>query len=276
MLDEIKEYKIYSGENTKFDRICLGKDSGHCTGVKRYFTIIARGMIYDPDGNADLRAIDKIKEELSKKKKDLLNLKNAPKRFLIHFENEEANDLNTITVNRIIAAALDKGPLKTGYLVATKLKNEKDLLGTEDDPKIRVYYKNGRELGKETEIFQARELLKLLATYLIEKDHGCNNCVIVMDDVKNWSSKKQKAKLNTDYVFKWCLPDGSEREIFKNVKTKEKNNNYTKITFDRDWIKMCGWHILTKEQLEMLLNKAPATLYYADNGYKLKAKAALD
>lgn len=260
MLDERKEYEIYNSlltdENEEaYSFLNYRTLSQKLGGLSRLLLIIARGNMFDEDKPDFEKAREKTKEWLiylykSKTLKDLcMNRKRLKKLSDEDMEKEytrmrneisskqrrcskgifsdsafDSNDYYQISYDRILANALEKGPLKTYYMVAKKdLFIENDVVG--------YYPKNNK--SKPISPGEKDYLLKLTATFLQEVLPGNSSVLITDTDVITWASSQSKK--TSSFRFK-SKSTNNWLQLFENIQVTN-GNNIIKVKFNDSWIK---------------------------------------
>ena len=165
---------------------------------------------------------------------------------------ESENDYNAIYFWRILADAMEAGPLKRRYLAVEGEPFEGWALYKEDKQKE----------GKKLCDYQDA-VLKATAAYLLRRSvPGREYAVFSAVDYANWLRKRSpNAFIQTLYSFRLRPPDG-ERELF--LQHTVVNDNIVKIRCLPRWVNR--FSLLDEQELDAALSKNPSLVFYSDGG----------
>jgi len=162
------------------------------------------------------------------------------------------NDINKIRYDKIVANAINEGPLRKRYLVCKT-----------NDLGIKSITEKNPE-GKKLNNGQIDRMLKLAAAWLIKKDEapeGTNNVLITKADVSNWT--KSKNKLEPDETDKYRF---NNEKVFCFTRVTGNLSSLTKMRLNPKWMERMDFHIVDEDKLDDFLSEHPDYKFFKDLG----------
>ena len=124
---------------------------------------------------------------------------------------------------------------------------------------------DGKELHLKSVLSSSEQdvVLKMTAAYLLSGGGTEGEWVTVVNkDVSNWGKSEFKDEKNrAGRLSRYFTAE--KQPLFEK---KTIGSNVSKMQISPEWMKQCGWRIVSEEELDKILMKNPECFYLRDNG----------
>lgn len=181
--------------------------------------------------------------------------------FNVNPDRTEKNDFKKIMYDKIIADAIAAGSLKRYYLICEKSDFSKISVQTEKKTSYPFTKRNKDGSWSEPTKKKADLIMKTVAAFLLEQEARDAEDIydgfvpVNLTDIANWLA----GSTGTDMLKSFSI---ESRPLF----TFDAIDNVAAIGIDPEWMKSCGWRIITDDSLGSCIAEHSDVEFYSDFG----------